>query len=166
MSTEGIDEKDIDGIWYHFPEPVLHGDVSKIRVMEKLETPPFKSPVLSRKFMRGNQECRCVCETKYLPRNAILIRPHDRKKAEPIYELMEKAWRLGRLKWLSHGSCQQFLKTDELKREFHYVLQYASMSCVDNVDNGGLKPGDILLTRHGEELVGKPHLILERKKDG
>lgn len=161
--VKGIDEKDIEGIWYHFPEPVLHGNISKIRVMEKLKTPNFKTPMQVKKFMQGNQECKCVCNTKYLPRNAILIRPRDVVKAEPIYELMVKAWRLGRMKFLSHGSCQMFLNTSEMKREFHYVLQYANISCVDNIDNSTLKPGDVLLTRHGEELVGKPHLILEEK---
>lgn len=153
-----------EGIWNVFDDPIF-SKIGKVRIMEKIQTPPFKSQPMPRKFMRGNQECKCVCETKYLPRNALLIRPYDKKKAEAIYELMNKAWLLGRMKWLSQGTCQQAINVGNMKREFHYVLQYASVSCIDNIDNSGLKPGDILLTRHGEELVGKPHLILEEKKD-
>lgn len=148
-------------IWCHFPDSL--SKVTKARIMEKLKTPPFKSPTQGRSFMRGNQECYCVCETKYLPRNALLIRPHDTKKSEELYNQIVKAWQTKKLKFLSHGTCQQFLNAFEVRKEFKDILQNAALSCMDNVDNSQLKPGDIILTRHGEELVGKPHLILEKK---
>lgn len=154
-----MEEKDI---WYHYDNPF--SKIQKSRVMEKVEQPSFKTPPVAKSFMQGNQECLCVCKTKYLPRNAILIHPVDKDKAEIIYDLMVKAWRLGRFKYLKRGSCQNFITTGELKTEFNYIRKYAKISCVDNIDNHNLEAGDILLSRVGDELVGKPHLIIKKEK--
>jgi len=135
----------------------------KYRKIEEIDFPSFKSPKEYMRFMSGNRSCTCVCEAKYPPRNAILIRPTE--KADEIYELLVEAWRGGKFKFLSHGSCQQFIKTFEIKKELRGILKYASVSCIDNVDGSKLKAGDILITRHGDRGVGKPHLILEGKHE-
>lgn len=153
--------KENPDIWHHFDSPM--SKIQKIRVMEKVEQPSFKTPPVAKSFMQGNQECLCVCKTKYLPRNAILIHPVDKTKTDAIYDLMVKAWRLGRFKYLKRGSCQNFITAGELKTEFNYIRKYAKISCVDNIDNSKIEKGDILLSRVGDELVGKPHLITEKK---
>lgn len=128
---------------------------------ESIEQPRFKAPHEVRRFRSGNSLCDCICRAKYLPRNALLIRPFKEGKEEEIYDMLVEAWRGGKFRFLAHGSCQQFIKTFEVKKELRGILKHASVSCVDVDEKQIFKKGDILLTRHGTRGVGKPHLILE-----
>lgn len=131
--------------------------------MSTVEKPDFEAPPELCKFMRGNAECSCICSVKHLPRNAILIRP--KKKDVPVkkmYNWLVKAWRQGRFRYISMGTCQQQIRKGEIKSDMiaRQMHKYYTISCVDNVDNHILREGDILLSRIGsEKSIGKPHLI-------
>jgi len=150
-----------ENIWQHFPIKEAFGDRGKYRIMKKIKTPPFISPTIYNQFMRGNHECTCFCKSKYLPRNAILVKPKNKKDAEEIYNNLVFEWKKGTFKFLAQGSCQQAINIFNVKKHLRPLGNKARLGCIDNVDNSQLEPGDILLTRHGERTVGKPHLVLK-----
>jgi len=139
-------------------------DYKEYRKMHEIDFPKFESPVEHPRFMRGNSQCTCICRAKYPPRNALLIRPMN--DSQEIYDKIVSAWRRGIFKRIAHGSCQQFIRVFEVKKELRDIIGKSAVSCVDVKDGSQLKKGDILLTRHGgydSRSVGKPHLILEEK---
>lgn len=139
----------------YFGERKEYRDMEQVARMQ----PDFESPEEHRKFMRGNSECRCVCNSKFLPRNAILFRPKTPEEGRRKYNLLKSQWRKGTFERMAHGSCQQFINSCDLKRDCREILEGLSVSCIDNMEGLGLMPGDIVITRHGERSVGKPHLI-------
>jgi len=137
------------------------GEQKNYRNINSIKTPSFDAPVEHRRFMRGNTECNCICSTKHLPRNAILIRAKNKKlQTDKLYDILINAWKKGAFDFIKIGTCQQFIRSNEIKSILKPVKNHFIISCVDNVDNRILLPGDILLSRIGTgRSVGKPHLI-------
>lgn len=132
----------------------------KYRDVESIRFPEAESPDKNVTFMRGGEECRCVCKPKYLPRNVILLRPVNTAGSKLLYAAMVAAWRGGHFKKVSQGSCQQAINTYEVKKMLKPVGKYVRVSCMDNVDGSMLRSGDILLTRIGDRNAGKPYRVL------
>jgi len=134
------------------------------RNLSLIEFPEFIAPLHGTKFTRGGEECTCICKAKYLPRNAILIRPNKISDSVKIYGDFEESWKKGELQRIAVGSCQQFIQLSRFKPEFRKMLENTSVSCIDNMDGSQLKKGDILITRHGRKTTtGKPYLIVGEK---
>jgi hypothetical protein len=147
----------MDDIWNYNPAGYPN---AKWRKMENIKFPESESPDKNITFMRGGEECHCVCKPKFLPRNVILLRPVKPEASKPLYELMVVAWKRGEFKKMSQGSCQQAINTHEVRQMFRPIGSHIRVSCLDNVDGGMLRSGDILLTRIGDRNVGKPYRIL------
>ena len=117
----------------------------------------FKAPEQYLTFNRGKTKCDCECQTATLPRNAILFRLYRKDSAEDYYNILVDLWRRGFFKQLSHGTCQELIKVQDLKNLRLFKTQ---VRCLDNIDRKLLKTGDILLSRIGSKRsIGKPHLI-------
>jgi hypothetical protein len=82
-----------DDIWRYtgVKPPYYYPPKSRYRIMERIITPNFKTPRETYKYMWGNTECRAICESKYLPRNAILIKVKkiDEIDIQEIREIIE-----------------------------------------------------------------------------